>query len=230
MAGACDSMSGSAAGKTCHSNIECGGGNCTARTDNVSPQNPLRLNDLSCRYRQWPEDPTTCGDDPDPTGDLDGVRRAFPFQFSNFPCTRPAGSPARHPVPRTPHLDALATQGAVFPRTHVGGDSCAVARGALLYGKFQRHLRQEVPVSLADRRTIAYWITDPQQRSDCKMLTSPMSSCTTRYKPLLFGKSEAALADTGGFEGGDENSHTKLGRFDCSVGSCTTDAWWRSRG
>jgi arylsulfatase A-like enzyme len=95
---------------------------------------PLRVTDLACRHR-WPIK----------TPPLYDTSGPFPFSFerTNYPAYDPpnrqlAKDYDAHVI--TPHLDALASQAAVFPRAHVGGMSCKPARTILWNGIFNRHL------------------------------------------------------------------------------------------
>lgn len=89
-------------------------GDCT-QGDYVctSSSRPLRLNDIACRYRH-------------PGSQIWAYNRL-------------AEPRAGEQTVYTPELDALAREGAVFPRARGGGEVCTPGRGALLVGKLLRH-------------------------------------------------------------------------------------------
>jgi hypothetical protein len=110
----------------CHD--ECGDDNLCVRTPRACGPNsdcdesercttsdrPLRLNDLSCRYRQ--------------PGD---ARWEYDMEG-------PLPTPGEQNV-FTPHIDELAREGAVFSRARVNGQNCKPTRAAMLLGTFLRH-------------------------------------------------------------------------------------------
>jgi hypothetical protein len=97
--------------KSCGPNSDCTGSpdyRCTTSDE------PLRLNDLSCRYR-------------DP-GD----------QRWEYVLSGPLPEVGEQTV-LTPHIDALARQGVLFSRARVNGQNCKPTRAAMLLGTFLRH-------------------------------------------------------------------------------------------
>ncbi len=75
---------------------------------------PLRLNDVSCRYRE----PGDLNWEYDRQSDLTEKGKQTVF---------------------TPRLDQLAREGAVFPRARSGGEICTTGRAAIMMGRWMRH-------------------------------------------------------------------------------------------
>ncbi len=93
-------------------------------------QNPLRLHDLSCRYRQP-------GDDS--------------WQYA-----RGTPPPAREQIVHTPTIDLLAAEGIVFGRAHVGGQKCTPGREALTLGRVLRH-RNSITLGQDNLHQCRHW-------------------------------------------------------------------------
>jgi hypothetical protein len=134
--------------------------------------------------------------------DRRGRKRHFPFNRSHFPCNNTA--PATLRTVETPALDDLATQGTVFPRTHVGGNVCKPSRGTMLLGRHQRHLKYVYTEGWLPSayHAIAWWL---QHGTDAP---------TPTYKSYLWGKAEILFEREGGFDGGEEG-RTSIGQFPC---------------
>jgi len=106
----------------------------------------LRLNDLTCRNRQ-PKRPRKndfewCDASDEYEQKLD--RKQLWFSREGAPCragTNGPTPPDAYPVAFTPHLDALAGSGAVFPRAYVAGTICKNSRRAMVHGRHLRHLQ-----------------------------------------------------------------------------------------
>jgi len=199
MAGACEA--GARAGETCQSDIDCPGSVCVER---AAADGPLRVNDVTCRYRQAPSfrRGTACAGNPDPRGDVGTSRSSWPFHSSNFPCsgTLAADSPGgpAETVPLTPHLDQLAGQGLLFTRTHLGGNACKPSRATLMYGKHQRHLKEMTDEP--EPNAIAGWL----------------GGSTPSYRSFLLGKAEVLASTRGGFDVTMDNSSPRVARYKCS--------------
>lgn len=228
MAGVCDA--GPLEGRDCRSDVDCwngvGGGACVARRSGTSPDAPLRLAELSCRYRQPPgrtrnrlgpsavagvgKLPCREGDQPDAAASQGGDNRSFPYQISNFPCaaTHPAGQPPRFPVPLTPHLDRLATQGAVFTRAYVGGNACKSSRSVMVFGKAHRHMEELEPDEVGNASLATWLYGDSDHRLD--------DGETPAYWPFVLGKLDSAAL---GFQGGETQAKPALARYACEDSS-----------
>jgi hypothetical protein len=152
MAGVCESDTS----KSCTSQEDCepAGGRCVSSEDFPTPLGTLRLNELACRNRQpgrrKKSEASVCGSMAGGERKDDAPQKdagAFPFSREKFPCrTASAVTPAaRRPVLRTPNIDKIASEAAVFPRAHVVGAMCKPSRRTLLHGKHQRHLQYLFP-------------------------------------------------------------------------------------
>jgi len=108
---------------------------CDKAAPPTNPDPPLRLNERACRNRQ-PQRRDT--DHPYCSGSiLDKTH--LQHDRANAPCT---DTPIEaRPGLRTPHLDALAAEGVVFPRAYAAGVRCNSSRRAMMHGRYQRHLQ-----------------------------------------------------------------------------------------
>lgn len=203
-----------------------------------SPGDPvLRLSDLSCRYRQPPSPlkkyPACEGVDSEVKNlASDDPKGAFPFDPKNVPCPHtinefhveqgflaggrdPGGRDAadfvvKNPVPLTPNLDQLATEGALFTRAHVAGSACKPSRAIMMYGKHHRHLKELDEVKFTAEvhehpPTLAYWVDH----------AAPGQFASYRYEKILWGKGEVVTENQGGFDRGETSSGPKTGRYKC---------------
>jgi hypothetical protein len=212
------------AGKPCTTSAQCGGGDCELK--------PLRLAELTCRNRQPaavdPDAATHCADGADAPVHNQDIQH-FPFDRQKYPCA--GTTTAERLAVRTPVLDTLAAQGAVFTRAHVGGNACKSSRRVMHHGKYQRHLqylwgpgratvqsRREqgtggcaqaaaLPCLPARVRTctIAWWLTQ-----------SPAALGNERvYKTAAFGKLESFSPPVGSFDATLSSSKRSVGKFTC---------------
>lgn len=129
---ACSSGTCSQSGTPCGTSADCPAKVCAAtparcsRDTDVgaegyactSSEHPLRLNDLSCRYR---------------------VPDAEKWNYE--PDTSTRNAPPLEQIVYTPQIDELAREGAVFPNAWAGGQTCKPARRTLLTGRWMRHHR-----------------------------------------------------------------------------------------
>jgi hypothetical protein len=182
---------------------------------------PLRLNDVTCRYRQRPRPKKykACKTAPDlqqQDADAAGDKVAFPFHVSGYPCQKTitryyvdtsqmttTTTLLQNPVPRTPFIDELAKGGALFTRAYVSGNACKTSRSTMTFGKHHRHndwfngLLAGAPPP------------DPFGRF-----------LVDEYQRYLIGKGEIVNADPdGGYDAGYVRSGPKPGRFDCGDGT-----------
>jgi arylsulfatase A-like enzyme len=230
MAGECDD--GARVNQVCRSNVDCpmvadqpsaGTANCLAKA--ASGTQKLRLNEPTCRNRQPPsKDSGACAGNVDPKGAKPGDKKSFRFQRSNFPCTGTdlANATGPPPVPLTPHLDTLASQGAVFTRAHVGGTACKSSRPVMLFGKPHRHLRAWHPTNNTGY-SIAYWLSERTPTSAPPSPSPPGTDLSEwrKYRTYLVGKGEVLKEHEGGFQGGKEDAKTKTAKFRCdNAGNC----------
>jgi hypothetical protein len=216
MHGFCDES-----GAVCRSNVDCPSGE-TCVADHSGEDNPsghLRLSDWSCRYRQPPRRAKACkGCLDQAVGDFDAKAKGYRFDHTNAPCTdtpsRTAPSPqpgiceVPNPVPLTPHIDELATTGAVFTRVQMGGNACKPSRATLIFGKHQRHLK-EMATDATHPPTLANWLLGEDDGG-----LNPVSA----YKTFLLGKGEVIGGiglDHGGFLDGDNSVGPRAGRYKC---------------
>jgi len=187
--------------KPCVSNIACTGvcGSSATLMANVDPdERPLRLDDPACRNRQPPRPGFNplgwCANHDDEQGHFEFRR--------DFPC---AGTPPLedHHV-RTPHLDALASEGAVFTRAHEPGDSCKPARVGILLGMQNVHAR-----ALAGG-TVTCALDDP-------LSFNGIGCFLPGHRSYLWGKGDVGSARTSGFAAGLSAGNPSLGKL---TGGC----------
>jgi arylsulfatase A-like enzyme len=229
MTGEC--VGGDRVNQVCRSNVDCPDGtttaNCVARA--ASGTQTLRLNEPTCRYRQPPSKSSqACSGNVEPLGARPGDRKSFRGQRSKFPCTGTdmTSSSGPPPVPFTPHLDTLASQGAVFTRAHVGGTACKSSRPVMLFGKPHRHLREWAPSPPSNTGySIAWWLRNGTP------LTSPPANPPGKswtgwaeYRSFLVGKGEVLDQHQAGFDSGLEDAKTKTAKFHCDNGSLCRSA------
>ncbi len=216
-------------GTQCRSNLDCAPTDeCVGRTSGLSAAAPLRMNDMTCRYRQRPSRASqlACANHPDPFSAAiawrDGDNRAWPYHSSNYPCanTNPNGAISNPPVALTPHLDQLATFGTVFPRAYVGGNACKASRAVIHYGKPHRHLLELTPAD-AGKYSMASWLLDNDHDLDNVpaglQIPETMPPAVPRYWPFVLGKSEILDESEGGYQSGIAKSKPHLTKYACPM-------------
>ncbi|HJQ83196.1 MAG TPA: sulfatase-like hydrolase/transferase, partial [Candidatus Binatia bacterium] len=183
--------------KPCVSNIACTGicGSSADLMADVDPdERPLRLDDPGCRNRQPPrpgKDPLGwCAENTDETGH-------FVFR-RDFPCAGTPGIEDHHV--RTPHLDALASEGAVFTRAHVPGDSCKPARVGILLGMQNVHAHDLAGSS------VTCDLDDP-------LSFNGIGCFLPEHRSYLWGKGDVGTARTSGFAAGSAGGNPSLGKL-----------------
>lgn len=194
--------------QTCFNDWDCsasGWGTCTASIPaSVVADIPLRLNDLACRNRQAQRKPggsTFCGTGDRPDLDLEPD---LTFDRGEAPCS---GTPTGLGL-RTPHLDALARQAAVFPRAYVAGTTCKNSRRTMLHGRYMRHLQ---------------WLfKDGKGTLECSRKGLSDYEPGLR-KPLPKGCKNRGVKDTCGQDDSDNNS-------DRTCQDTHSVAWWLQHG
>lgn len=207
-------------GELCRSNIDCckadpttcaSDANAVCISNRDPEEGPLRLSDWTCRYRQPPAKRTKsqmCEGVLDHSGDTDGDASAYPFNHSSYPCPHTATETYRKssldsyvadPVSMTPNLDRLASNGVVFTRAHVHGNSCKPSRAAMTFGMHHRHMKS----ASAAPESIAAWVADVGKG----------------HMRILWGKGEVITATQGGYQDGETGNGPATGRYKCKPGS-----------
>lgn len=183
--------------KPCVSNIACTGicgSSATLMADVPADERPLRLDDPACRNRQPPRPGFNplgwCANHLDENGH---------FQYRrDFPCAGTPGYEDQHV--RTPHLDQLASEGAVFSRAHIPGDSCKPARVGILLGMANVHTQ-----ALAGS-SVTCALDDP-------LSFNGIGCFLPEHRSYLWGKGEIGSARSAGFEAGMSAGNPSLGKL-----------------
>ena len=200
--------------KPCRANVDCTGSGQVCSTSSA----PLRLNDLSCRNRA----PANTASN-----------RIWNYGRTSLPTIPQAQL-------YTPGLDAIARQGAIFPRARNGAQSCKPGRGVLFMGRNPRHrdfigtnggsYARQCNFNMSGCPTVcavgspcyssdvcdqlhvnAWWMRHPYVSSDT----------TPGYVTISAGKVEIGdVHDVLSFDVGIDNGPGPLiGKFDCDLGS-----------
>ena len=206
-----------ASGELCRNNFDCGldpeGRPLDLCIDNRDPsKGPLRLSDWTCRYRQPPSERKSvkaCEGVFNGGADKGDEKGAFPFDHNSFPCPHTTETPSgKFSIPLTPNLDRLASQGVLFTRAHVSGNSCKPSRASMTYGMHHRHMSQIGQLS-EEPATVASWVSDADNS----------------YARVIWGKGEivGVTGDTDGdptavpgYQAGKTSSGPAQGRYKCT--------------
>ena len=99
----------------------------------------------------------------------------------------------------TPHMDALASEGAVFPRAHVGGMECKASRTLLWNGIFNVHLKRRPPAGRGLRQSAPFQTpcdpTDPARFNGVGCYLHRLEGFP-RYHTYLWGKGDITKWNT----------------------------------